>query len=111
MKRVIEKRNLAFNHQIAICDICKRWEGEFTDDDKRVCKYNTDGKGLYSGFVIRNMQNYKCKYYKRRHKYNTCRLGSKDYTSTNYEGVVRKVTTKRGRAIITITKEKEKYNE
>ena len=44
----------------SLCDNCKRWQGQFTDDDLYVCKYNKDKKGLNSG-----NQNYKCKYFKR----------------------------------------------
>lgn len=80
LKRVIEKGNLAFNHMIYICDLCKRWKGEFTKDDRRVCKYNEDFKGLDNGLVKNQLNNYKCKYYKRHPQYYTCRLQWKRYT-------------------------------
>ncbi|NFH01345.1 hypothetical protein FC831_13840 [Clostridium botulinum] len=96
MKKVIKKGNLAFNHMIAICDICKRWNCEFTKDDKRICKYNKDDKGLYNGAVINHMQNYKCKYYKRLIAYNTCKLQSKSHTVSN-SNTKYKVQFKRGK--------------
>lgn len=64
-----------------ICDVCKRWRGDFTEDDKYVCKYNTDGKGLYSGLCINHPECYKCKYFKRNEKYMTSRFMSKNYIS------------------------------
>jgi len=82
MKRVIENSNLAFNHMVDICGICKRWNGEFTETDNIVCKYNTDDKGLRSGLVKNFMQNFKCKYYKRNVKFRTCSLQMKNYSST-----------------------------
>lgn len=99
MARVIEKGNLAFNHMTHICDLCIRWEGEFTEYDKRVCKYNTDKKGIYSGLVINQMQNYKCKYYKRGSKYYTIKLQFKNYSITS-KGVTKKVKYIRGKFII-----------
>jgi len=99
MKRVIEKRNLAFNQSQAICDLCKRWKGEFTENDRRVCNYNKDDKGLQSGRVIDFMQNFKCKYYKRDTRYNTCSLQSKNYT-TGCMGVIKRITIKRGKVYI-----------
>lgn len=87
MKRVIEKRNLAFNHMICICDLCKRWNGDFTKDDRRVCKYNKDNKGLDCGLVKNHLNNYKCKYYKRNEKYYTCKLQWKRYSK--YDGTTK----------------------
>lgn len=106
MKRVIEKRILAFEEMQAICDLCKRWKGEFTEDDKRICKYNKDGKGLYSGLVIKFMHNYKCKYYKRNAKYNTCRLRGKNCRSSS-QGVTKQITIKRGKVNIKIIDKNE----
>lgn len=99
MKRVIETNNLAFNHMICICDLCKRWKGDFTEDDLRVCKYNNDNKGLYSGLVRNHLNNYKCKYYKRNQKYFTCKLMFKNY-KTNRNGIKEHITFKRGKFII-----------
>ena len=96
MKRVIEQGNLAFEEQMDICNIYKRWGGEFTENDIRVCKYNKDNKGLQSGLVRNNMQNYKCKYYKRSPKHYTCRLMWKNYTTTS-NGKSTKVTFNRGK--------------
>lgn len=100
MKRVIEKGNLAFNELIHICDLCKRWKGDFTKDDKRVCKYNKDGKGLKTGLTINQMENFKCKYYKRASKYRTCRLQSKNY-KTNKNGIKQHIIYKKGKFKIT----------
>lgn len=104
MKRVIEKGNLAFNHMISICDLCKRWKGDFTKNDRRICRYNTDDKGLQPGLVRNHMQNFKCKYYKRHVKYATCRLQSKSYRITS-KVVTKHFVIKRGKlSIIKIEK-------
>lgn len=96
MARVIEKGNLAFNHMICICDLCKRWNGDFTESDLRVCKYNKDKKGLQSGLVINQLHNYKCKYYKRSSRYITSKIQFKNYR-TNRNGVLEHITYKRGK--------------
>lgn len=96
MKRVIERRNLAFNHMIQICDLCKRWDGDFTEDNKRICKYNKDGKGLRSGLTINQMENYKCKYHKRNSKYYTCKLQCKNY-KTNRNKIKEHIVYNRGK--------------
>lgn len=98
MKRVIERKNLAFNHMICICDLCKRWNGDFTESDLRVCKYNKDKKGLQSGLVINQLHNHKCKYYKRNQKYYTCKLMCKNY-KTNRNKVDEHIVFKRGKFI------------
>lgn len=100
MKRVIEKGNLAFNHHYHICDLCKRWNGEFTEDDKRVCKYNKDNKGLNIGFIKDHMENYKCKYYKRDTEYHTCKLMAKNIGHYSGNGVRNEVSYKRGKFVI-----------
>lgn len=83
MKRVKEKGNLAFNHMTNLCDLCKRCKGFRKDNDLLYdCKYNIDNKGLYYGRVKDHMRMYKCKYFKRDLRYNTCRLQSKYYTNT-----------------------------
>lgn len=73
-----------------LCDICKRWQGEFTDNDLYVCKYNKDKKGLSLG-----NQNYKCKYYKRNAKYRTFRFMPKRYNSLYWckyeEGKIKRI--------------------
>lgn len=81
MRRQKEIGNLICNVQQNICDNCKRWNGEFTDDDKYVCKYNKDKKGLYIGLCINHPQCYKCKYFKRDERYITARFMSKNYKS------------------------------
>jgi hypothetical protein len=101
MKRVIEKGNLAFNHMVNLCDLCKRCRGfQEKNDDYYDCKYNTDGKGLFSGLVRKHMQNFKCKYFKRHQKYSTCKLQSKHYITTRNR-IKMDIKFKRGRFKIT----------
>lgn len=100
MKRIIEKGNLAFNHMNNICDLCKRCKGfRAKNDNEYDCKYNTNGKGLYSGLTKDHMKNYKCKYFKRHQKYFTCRLQSKSYKIYR-NGKTECVIYKRGKFII-----------
>ena len=104
MKRVKEIKNLALNKQVTLCNECKRWNGEFTEDDRFVCKYNNDNKGLFSGATLSRPQNYKCKYFKRDSKYNTVDLRRKNYkTEINnrvvkvkyYKGKFKRIKVKR----------------
>jgi hypothetical protein len=97
MKRVIEKANLAFNHMINICDLCKRCNGfKEKNDNEYNCEHNTDSKGLHSGLVKNHMENYKCKYFKRNYTYVTCKLQSKNYR-TNRSGVDEEIVFNRGK--------------
>ena len=82
MKRQKEIGNLICNVQQNICANCKRWNGEFTDDDRYVCKYNKDNKGLHSGLCINHPEDFKCKYFKRSAYYITSRFKCKHF----YEG-------------------------
>lgn len=66
MKRQKEINNLIENVQQNICDNCRRWNGDFYDNnaiDIYKCKYNTDNKGLYVGLCVNHPQNYKFKYF------------------------------------------------
>ena len=84
MKRQKEINNLIENVQQNICDNCRRWNGDFHENnsiDVYKCKYNTDNKGLYVGLCVNHPQNYKCKYFKRNPKYTTRRFESKHYSS------------------------------
>lgn len=100
MKRVIEKGNLAFNHMMNICDMCKRCAGfEEYDDNIYKCKYNTDNKGLGSGLVKNRLQNYKCKYFKRIQRQQTCKLQWKSY-KTNRNGFYEQIKYQRGKFTI-----------
>ena len=65
MKRVKETEFLRLEKMTNICDDCRRWNGDFTESDLYVCKYNTNNKGLHCGLTERFKQNYKCKYFKR----------------------------------------------
>lgn len=91
MKRQKEIGNLIRNVQQNICDNCKRWNGEFTDDDRYVCKYNKDNKGLHSGLCINHPEDFKCKYFKRS-AYTTSRFKCKNYYVGNCKNGIR--TTK-----------------
>lgn len=76
MRRYKEAGYLRLGLWECLCDNCKRWQGEFTDNDLYVCKYNKDKKSL--GI---KKQNYKCKYFKRNTKYKTFRFMPKRYSS------------------------------
>ena len=91
----------------SLCDNCKRWQGEFTDNDLYVCKYNKDKKGLNSG-----NQNYKCKYFKRNAEYRTFRFTPKRYDSLyKYEEgkIKRIVRCNKGKYKIRLVWNKGKY--
>lgn len=100
MKRQKEINNLIENIQQNICDNCRRWNGDFYENnsiDTYKCKYNTDNKGLYNGLCINHPENYKCKYFKRNSKYITCRFEGKHY-STHQGGVkIKEVKWVRGK--------------
>lgn len=105
MKRVIEKGNLAFNLQLIICEACKRCKGiSNRHEDMFDCKYNKDRKGIYSGFVIDNMQDFKCKYFKRDQRFFTVRLSWKKYKSLS-KGKTTLTKYKQGKFKIQIIKE------
>ena len=76
VRRYKEAGYLRFDLWESLCDNCKRWQGEFTDNDLYVCKYNKDKRGLDL-----KKQNYKCKYFKRNEKYRTFRFMPKRYSS------------------------------
>ena len=104
MKRIIEKENLAYNHMLNICDICKRCKGFKEETYIYDCKYNTDNKGLYSGLISNHMENFKCKYYKRNAKDMTHKLQSKKI-KRYYKDTVINITYKQGKFKIRVTKE------
>ena len=45
MKRVKETEFLRLEKMTNICDDCRRWNGDFTENNLYVCKYNTNNKG------------------------------------------------------------------
>lgn len=87
MKRMKETEFLRLEIMINICDNCRRWNGEFTENDSYVCKYNTNNKGLFCGLTENFKQNYKCKYFKRNVAIITSDFRSKNY-STVYKDEV-----------------------
>lgn len=90
MKRQKEINNLMENIHQNICDNCRRWNGDFYENnsiDTYECKYNIDNKGLYNGLCIEHPENYKCKYFKRNTKIITCGFKSKHYST--YQGGVK----------------------
>lgn len=113
MKRQKEINNLIENIHQNICDNCRRWNGDFYENnsiDTYKCKYNTDNKGLYNGLCIDHPENYKCKYFKRNSKYITCRFASKHYSSTSSGIKTKEVKWVRGKfKNILDTKLKESY--
>lgn len=80
MKRVKETEFLRLEKMTNICDDCRRWNGDFTESDLYVCKYNTNNKGLHCGLTERFKQNYKCKYFKRSVATITSDFRSKHYS-------------------------------
>lgn len=58
MKRQKEINNLIENVQQNICDNCRRWNGDFYENNS-IDTYN----GLYVGLCINHPQNYKFKYF------------------------------------------------